>query len=271
MRERGPGDVWLRVAGVKAFVDGSLGSTTAWFFEPYEDEPETSGLVVTPLDTLSAWMREADAAGIQLAIHAIGDRANAWLLDAFAGVTAANGARDRRPRIEHAQHLRPRDIRRMAEQGVVASMQPYHAADDGRWAEKRIGPARIRTTYAFRSLLDAGVHLAFGSDWTVAPMDPILGIAAAVTRRTIDGRNPGGWVPEERIEVEEALRAYTAEGAYGIFAEERRGMLRPGYDADLVLLDRDLTAVPAEELDRAQVRHTVAGGRIVYSGDGAAR
>jgi hypothetical protein len=265
IESQGAGDEWLRVAGVKAFTDGSLGSTTAWFDEPYDDEPTHSGLVTTPLDSLARWMRDADAAGLQLAIHAIGDRANAWLLDTFAGLAATNGARDRRPRVEHAQHLRRADIGRFAELGVIASMQPYHAADDGRWAEKRIGPERIRTTYAFRSLLDADARVAFGSDWSVAPMDPLLGIHAAVTRRTIDGANPGGWVPQERITVEEALRAYTSEGAYAVFAEGRRGTIRPGYDADLVVLDRDLTRVAPEALDQARVRRTIVGGRTVFA------
>jgi predicted amidohydrolase YtcJ len=265
IESQGAGDEWLRVAGVKAFTDGSLGSTTAWFDEPYDDEPTHSGLVTTPLDSLARWMRDADAAGLQLAIHAIGDRANAWLLDTFAGLAATNGARDRRPRVEHAQHLRRADIGRFAELGVIASMQPYHAADDGRWAEKRIGPERIRTTYAFRSLLDADARVAFGSDWSVAPMDPLLGIHAAVTRRTIDGANPGGWVPQERITVEEALRAYTSEGAHAVFAEGRRGTIRPGYDADLVVLDRDLTRVAPEALDQARVRRTIVGGRTVFA------
>lgn len=264
LRERGAGDEWLRVAGVKAFVDGSLGSTTAWFFEPYDDEPTHTGLVTTPLDSLAEWMHDADSAGLQLVIHAIGDRANAWLLDAFADVARTNGARDRRSRIEHAQHLRRADIARIAAMGVIPSMQPYHAADDGRWAEKRIGPERIRTTYAFRSLLDAGARLAFGSDWTVAPLDPLLGIHAAVTRRTIDGANPGGWVPEEKITVEEALRGYTVDAAYAAFADGRRGRIRAGYDADLVLLDRDLTTTPTEQLDQARVRKTIVAGRVVF-------
>lgn len=271
VRERGPGDEWLRVAGVKAFMDGSLGSTTAWFYEPYDDEPTHTGLVVTPLDSMREWMHDADSAGLQLVIHAIGDRANAWLLDEFAAVAEANGPRDRRWRVEHAQHLRAAEIPRFAELGVVPSMQPYHAADDGRWAEKRIGPERIRTTYAFRSLLDAGARLAFGSDWTVAPLDPILGIHAAVTRRTIDGANPDGWVPEERITVEEALGAYTANSAYGTFADDRRGIIRPGYDADLVLLDRDLTRIPPGELDQARVRRTMVAGRTVFTADSTAR
>jgi predicted amidohydrolase YtcJ len=166
--------------------------------------------------------------------------------------------------VEHAQHLRREDIGRFAQLGVIASMQPYHAIDDGRWAQKRIGPERIKTTYAFRSLLDQGAVLAFGSDWTVAPISPILGIYAAVTRRTLDGKNPQGWVPEEKITVEEALRAYTAGDAYGVFAEERRGKLAPGMLADLVLLDRDLTRIPPEEIEQATVKATVVGGRVVY-------
>jgi hypothetical protein len=179
-------------------------------------------------------------------------------------VAQAHGAKDRRFRIEHAQHLRRSDIGRFGSVGVIASMQPYHAIDDGRWAEKRIGPERIKTTYAFRSLLDTGAHLAFGSDWTVAPLDPILGIYAAVTRRTLDDKNPKGWVPAEKITVEEALRAYTSGNAYGMFAERTRGKLAPGYLADLVLLDQDLTAIPPEAIERVQVRATVGGGKVVF-------
>jgi predicted amidohydrolase YtcJ len=260
----GVGDEWLRVAGVKGYVDGSLGSGTALFYQPYNDDPKTSGLMVTPEDSLRAWIGAADSAGLQVAVHAIGERANGLLLDIYDSVAKAHGPRDRRLRIEHAQHLRRQDIARLAHSGVIASMQPYHAIDDGRWAEKRIGPERIQTTYAFRSLLDAGAHLAFGSDWTVAPLDPLLGIYAAVTRRTLDGKNPDGWVPGEKITVEEALRAYTSGNAYGVFAERTRGKLAPGYLADLVLLDQDLTAIPPEATERAQVRATIAGGKVVF-------
>jgi predicted amidohydrolase YtcJ len=265
VRAKGVGDDWLRVAGVKGFVDGSLGSTTALFYEPYNDAPATKGLMVTPEDSLRARIGAADSAGLQVAVHAIGERANGLLLEIYDSVAKAHGPRDRRFRIEHAQHLRRQDIGRLARSGVIASMQPYHAIDDGRWAEKRIGPERIKTTYAFRSLLDAGAHLAFGSDWTVAPLDPVLGIYAAVTRRTLDGKHPDGWVPQEKITVEEALRAYTMGNAYGVFAEKTRGRLVPGYKADLVLLDRDLTAIPPEEIERAKVRATIVGGRVVFS------
>ena len=147
----------------------------------------------------------------------------------------------------------------------MASMQPYHVIDDGRWAEKRIGPERIKTTYAFRTLLDNGGRLGFGSDWTVAPLDPLLGIYAAVTRRTLDGKHPNGWVPEEKIAVEEALRAYTTTNAWGVYAERSRGKLAPGYDADLVLLDQDLTAIPPEALERVAGKTTIIGGRVVFS------
>lgn len=261
---RGPGDDWIRLAGVKGFVDGSLGSTTALFFEPYADDPSTSGLLVTPEESLRAQIGGADSAGLQVVVHAIGERANALVLDIFDSVAQAHGPRDRRFRIEHAQHLRQADVQRMAALGVVASMQPYHAADDGRWAGKRLGN-RVGDSYVFRSLLDARAHLVFGSDWTVAPIDPLLGIWAAVTRRTLDGRNPGGWLPEQKISVEEALRAYTSENAWSVFAEETRGKLVPGYRADLVLLDQDLLTIAPETLDQVTVRATVAGGRVVYS------
>jgi predicted amidohydrolase YtcJ len=261
----GRGDDWVWIGGVKGYVDGSLGSTTALFYSPYNDDPKTSGVLVTPEDSLRAWIGAADSAGLQVAVHAIGERANGLILSIYDSLARAHGRRDRRFRIEHAQHLRRSDIARLAHSGVIASMQPYHAIDDGRWAEKRIGRERIQTTYAFRSLLDAGARLAFGSDWTVAPMDPILGIYAAVTRRTLDQKNPKGWIPAQKITVEEALRAYTAGDAYGVFAEQKRGKLAPGYLADLVLLDQDLTSIPPEAIGGAAVRATVVGGKVVFA------
>lgn len=267
LKANGPGDDFLRIAGVKGFVDGSLGSGTALFYAPYADDPSTSGLLTTPEDSLRRWIGAADSAGLQIAVHAIGEKANGLVLDIYDSVARAHGARDRRFRIEHAQHLRPADVKRLAQLGVVASMQPYHAIDDGRWAEKRVGPERIRNMYVFRTLLDEGAHLAFGSDWTVAPIDPLLGIYAAVTRRTLDGKNPGGWLPDEKISVDEALRAYTAGDAYAAFGEARRGVLRPGMKADLVLLDQDLTSIRPEELEHAKVRMTVVGGKVVFSAE----
>jgi len=262
-------DEWLRIGGVKGYADGSLGSTTALFFEPYADDPETSGVYAAeaiPLSRLEERVLAADKAGLQVEIHAIGDRANAEILDVFERVTGKNGPRDRRFRIEHAQHLRPADIPRFGALGVIASMQPYHAIDDGRWAEKRIGRERCKTTYAFRSLLDARARLAFGSDWDVAPLSPIAGMDAAVTRRTIDGKNPKGWFPEQRIGVEEALRAYTATAAWAAFEEKEKGTLAPGRLADFVVLSHDILAIPAEEIVSTRVDVTVVGGRIVYGG-----
>jgi predicted amidohydrolase YtcJ len=264
LKANGPGDDWIRVAGVKGFVDGSLGSGTALFFEPYADDPSTFGLLVTPEDSLRSWIGAADSAGLQVVVHAIGERANALILDIYDSVFTAHGQRDRRFRVEHAQHLRPQDVPRFARMGVIASMQPYHAADDGRWAEKRLGPERVKHSYVFRSLLDSGARLAFGSDWSVAPLDPMLGIAAAVTRQTLDGKNPGGWIPEEKISVDEALHAYSTGDAYAMFAERSLGELKPGYKADMLLLDRDLTTIRPDELWNAKVRTTMVGGKVVY-------
>jgi hypothetical protein len=197
-------------------------------------------------------------------VHAIGDRANSTLLDLFERVARENGTRDRRFRIEHAQHLASPDIPRFGSLGVIASMQPYHAIDDGRWAERAIGPERIRTTYAFRSLLDAGATLAFGSDWFVAPPTPLEGIYAAVTRRTLDDRNPDGWVPGQKITVEEALTAYTRAGAFASFDESDKGTIAPGMLADLTVIDRDLRAIPVEEIRSARIVRTILGGNTVF-------
>jgi len=265
VRARGAGDDWVRIGGLKGFMDGSAGSRTAYFFEPYADSAGYFGLLQHPEQDMRTWIGNADSAGLQIAVHAIGDRANAILLDIYDSVARAHGPRDRRFRDEHSQHLRPQDIVRFGQIGVVASMQPYHAIDDGRWVEGRIGPVRIKSTYAFRTLLDTHAHLAFGSDWTVAPLDPILGIYAAVTRRTLDGKNPNGWVPEQKISVGEALQAYTAGNAYAVFAEGKRGVLAPGYFADVVIVDRNLFTMPPESLKTAKVTVTIAGGKVVYS------
>ncbi len=265
VESEGRGDRRLFWGGLKGFVDGSLGSTTAWFYEPYDDEPGTAGLVVIDDTTeFKSWITAGDAAGFHVVIHAIGDRANDWLLDAYAEARTANGPRDRRFRIEHAQHLTREAIERIARDEVIAAMQPYHAIDDGRWAEKRIGPERIKTTYAFRSLLDAGAVLAFGSDWTVAPLDPLFGIYAAVTRRTFDGANPGGWVPEEKVSLAEAVAAYTAGVAYASFLEDVVGELKPGMYADLVVLSDDIFAIDPVEIEKVKVDLTMVEGRVVY-------
>jgi len=264
VQARGRGDAWLRIGALKGFADGSLGSHTAAFLEPFTDQPADRGFFVTPPDTLYEWTKGADAAGLHVLVHAIGDRAIRAQLDVFERVAREHGARDRRFRIEHAQHVAPADLPRFARLGVVASMQPYHAIDDGRWADRVIGAERSRTTYAFRSLLDARATVAFGSDWFVAPPTPLEGIYAAVTRRTLDDRHPGGWVPEQRITVEEALRAYTSAAAYAAFEEEEKGTLERGKLADFVLLDRDLTRIPPETIRDARVVMTLVGGRVVH-------
>ncbi|MBA3322731.1 MAG: amidohydrolase [Pyrinomonadaceae bacterium] len=261
------GGEMLRIGGLKGFADGSLGSTTALFFEPYTDAPANRGLPsdeMFPEGAMLKRVRDADRAGLQIMIHAIGDSANDHILSAFEQVTKEHGARDRRFRIEHAQHLRAQDIPRFARAGVVASMQPYHAIDDGRWAEKRIGPERAKTTYAFRSLIDAGATLAFGTDWYVAPLDPLLSIYGAVTRRTLDGKNPQGWVPEQKITVEEAVRAYTVGSAYAEFAESYKGTITPGKLADIVILNQDIFRVEPNEIEKTKVRMTIMDGKIVY-------
>ncbi len=261
---RGRGDAWLHIGGLKGFVDGSLGSHTAAMLQPFTDAPKDTGLLVNTPEDLYAWTSGADKAGLQVICHAIGDRAIRLQLDIYQRVEQEDGPRDRRFRIEHAQHLAPADIPRFAQLGVIASMQPYHAIDDGRWAESVIGHERSKTTYAFRSLLDAGARLAFGSDWDVAPPTPIEGIYAAVTRRTLDGKHPGGWIPEQRITVEEALRAYTTGAAYASFDEQRKGSLARGKLADFVIIDRDLTKIPPEQIRDAKVVMTVVGGAVVY-------
>ncbi|HET6669726.1 MAG TPA: amidohydrolase [Pyrinomonadaceae bacterium] len=266
------GNDMLRIGGLKGFADGSLGSTTAFFYEPYLDAPTTRGLAgdeMFPEGAMLERVRQADRAGLQVMIHAIGDRANDQILALFTRVMRENGIRDRRFRIEHAQHLRRQDIPRFASEKVIASMQPYHAIDDGRWAEKRIGHERAKTTYAFRSLLDAGATLAFGTDWTVAPLDPMLSIYAAVTRRTLDGKNPTGWIPEQKITVEEAVRAYTVGSAYAEFQEGSKGTLMPGRLADMVMLSQNVFTIEPREIEKVKVVLTIMDGRIVYSMPGS--
>jgi predicted amidohydrolase YtcJ len=262
----------LRLGGLKGFADGSLGSTTALFFEPYDDAPETSGLPGDEMFPEGAMLKRvegADRAGLQVMIHAIGDKANDIVLSIYDSAVKSNGERDRRFRVEHAQHLYPEEIREFARLKVVASMQPYHAIDDGRWAEKRVGPERIKGMYAFRSLLDAGAVLAFGTDWSVAPLDPLLGVYAAVTRRTLDGKNPSGWVPEQKITVEEAVRAYTYGSAYAEFADGVKGTIAPGKLADMVIVTDDIFKIDPVMIEKARVRMTVMDGRVIYEAGGA--
>ena len=266
------GNDTLQIGGLKGFSDGSLGSSTAWFLQPYSDNPQNCG---GPSDELSnpeemfENMLGGDAAGLQLAIHAIGDRANSMMLDSFGRIEESNGSRDRRFRIEHAQHVQGADIGRFSKLRVVASMQPYHCIDDGRWACGRIGKERTKAAWAIRSLLEAGTTLAFGSDWWVAPIDPLAGIYAAATRRPIDGSHPEGWVPEQKISVRDAVRAYTVGSAYASFQDHRKGSLESGKLADMVVLSRDIFAIDPEEIAETKTDMTVLGGEIVYQRDGS--
>jgi len=260
----------LRIGNLKSFADGALGSETAWMDAPFLDRPGYSGLASADLldsDGMYASIQGADQAGLQISIHAIGDRAVHTVLDLFERAVHENGPVDRRFRIEHVQHLRPEDAARFAPLGIIASMQPYHAIDDGRWAEKELGPERIQSSYAWRLLLDHGAVLAFGSDWPVAPLDPLIGIYAAATRRTLDGKNPQGWVPQQRITVAEALHAYTVGSAFAEHQDQVKGSLEPGKLADLAVLTDDIFRIATTDLDKVRVYMTVFDGSVIYRQD----
>ncbi len=262
----------LRMGNLKSFADGALGSETAWMEAPFADRPGYSGLASADLmdsAAMYASIQGADRAGLQVSIHAIGDRAISTVLDLFERAEREDGPADRRFRIEHVQHLRPEDAGRFAPLGIVASMQPYHAIDDGRWAQKELGPVRIHSSYAWRLLLDHGAMLAFGSDWPVAPLDPLMGIYAAATRRTLDGKNPQGWVPEQRITVAQAVHAYTIGSAYAEHQEQVKGSLEPGKLADLVVLTDDIFRMPAADLDKVRIYMTVFDGTVLYEKSGS--
>ncbi|WP_423998473.1 amidohydrolase [Maribacter sp. IgM3_T14_3] len=255
---------WLKNGLMKGFVDGSLGSHTAAFDEPYSDKQDDNGLFIVDVDSLNSWISSADKKQLQITVHAIGDRANSTILNIYDSVVQNNGKHDRRLRIEHAQHLNIEDIIRFSKLDVITSMQPYHAIDDGRWAEELIGPERIKTTYAFKSLLDANTTMVFGSDWPVAPASPLYGIYAAVTRRTLDGNNSDGWVPEQKINVEQALTAYTKDAAYSSFDEDIKGTLEPGKLADFVILSENVLQVEPTTLKTVKVLETYVGGKKIY-------
>lgn len=255
---------WLKNGLLKGFVDGSLGSHTAAFNDPYSDKLDDRGLFIVNEDSLFSQILNADNEDLQVTVHAIGDRANNGLLNIYERVIEKNGTKDRRLRIEHAQHLTTEDIKRFSKLNIIASVQPYHAIDDGRWAEELIGPERIKTTYAFKSLLDANTTLVFGSDWPVAPASPLYGMYAAVTRQTLDNKNPEGWVPEQKINIEQALTAYTKNGAYSSFDENIKGTLEPGKLADFVILNENLTTIKPEKLKNVKVLQTYVGGKQVF-------
>lgn len=260
---RGYGNPWLRIGGVKVMADGSMGAGSALFYEPYSDDPSTSGLALQSKDELTRMVIEADSMGLQIALHAIGDKANTWALDAFEAALKVNGARERRHRIEHAQVVLPEDLPRFRQLGVIASIEPSHCIDDMRWAEKRIGK-RAKYAYLWKSFVRHGVQIAFGTDWTVEPLDPMLGLYASVTREFPDGGPPGGWYPEEKISLDEAIEFYTAGSAFAEFMEKEKGTLAEGKLADFIVLDRDLFQIEPKELLKTRVIMTVVGGKIQY-------
>ncbi|MBZ5612376.1 MAG: amidohydrolase [Acidobacteriia bacterium] len=268
------GGPYLRIGGVKAFADGSLGSGTAYFFEPFSDQPGNRGLLsdeMHPISLMRDRMMRADAAGLQLCTHAIGDAGISAILDIYAEIEKDHGSRDRRWRIEHAQHMAAKDFGRFAELHVIASVQPYHAIDDGRWAESRIGHDRASRTYAFRTFLDHGVRLALGTDWDVAPLDPMLTLYAATTRATLDGKNPKGWFPEQKLTIKEAIEAYTTGSAYAEFQENEKGSITAGKLADMVLLSDDVLSIDPVKIREVKVLKTWVGGKLTYDADGSSR
>jgi predicted amidohydrolase YtcJ len=264
------GGPFLRIGALKAYADGSLGSSTAYFFDPFSNQPENHGILsdeMHPLSLMQDRMMRADAAGLQLCTHAIGDQGISIILDLYSEVVKVHGERDRRFRIEHAQHMAAKDFDRFAQLHVIASMQPYHAIDDGRWAEGRIGHERASRTYAFRTFLNHGVRLAFGTDWNVAPLNPMFGLYAAVTRATLDGKNPNGWFPEQKLTVAEAVEAYTMGSAYAEFQENEKGSITPGKLADMVLLSDDIFTIDPVKIRDVKVTTTFVGGKVVWGSE----
>ncbi|HUL35488.1 MAG TPA: amidohydrolase family protein [Candidatus Eisenbacteria bacterium] len=261
------GGPYLRIGALKAFADGSLGSSTAYFYEPFLNQGDNHGLLsdeMQPISLMRDRMMKADTAGLQLCTHAIGDHAISMILDLYAEVEKEHGPADRRLRIEHAQHMAAKDFQRFADLHVIASVQPYHAIDDGRFAEAKIGHDRASRTYAFRTFLDHGVRLALGTDWEVAPLDPMQTIYAAVTRATLDGKNPNGWFPEQKLTVAEAVQAYTMGSAYAEFQDEEKGSITQGKLADMVLLSDDIFAIAPEKIREVHVLETILGGKVIY-------
>jgi predicted amidohydrolase YtcJ len=268
------GGPYLRIGAVKAYADGSLGSATAYFFEPFSDQPGNRGLLsdeMQPLSLMRDRMTRADAAGLQLCTHAIGDAGISTILDIYTEIEKEHGSRDRRWRIEHAQHMAAKDFDRFARLHVIASVQPYHAIDDGRWAEGRIGHDRASRTYAFRTFLDHGVRLALGTDWPVAPLNPMLTLYAATTRSTLDGKNPNGWFPEQKLTIKEAIEAHTMGSAYAEFQEKEKGSLTPGKLADMVLLSDDVLSIDPVKIRDVKVLKTWVGGKLTYDAEAASQ
>jgi predicted amidohydrolase YtcJ len=262
--EGGTTDPWLKTGALKFVTDGALGSRTAAMLEPYSDDPKATGILIMDPDKLKAMAIERDKAGFQLNFHAIGDRANRVALDVFEAVAKANGRRDRRDRIEHAQVVASDDLPRFAKRNVIASMQPSHQTTDMRWAESRVGPERIKGAYAWATLEKSGARLAFGTDYPIEVVSPFRGLYACVTRQLPDGTPAGGWQPQEKISLEDCIRAYTTGSAYAEFEEGKKGELKAGEYADFLILSKDLTKIPPSDYTKIEVLQTVVAGRTVY-------
>jgi predicted amidohydrolase YtcJ len=256
---------WIRFGYLKAFIDGTIGSGTALMFEPFSDNPATSGLSMMPYEEFENMVVTADKYGFQIGVHSIGDKGNNWTLNAYEKAQQVNGVRDSRHRDEHAQVLLLSDIPRFAKLGVIPSMQPTHCISDKKFAEKRIGTERAKGAYAWNSLAKSGAKLAFGTDYQVEPLKPMEGLYAAVTRKERLGESGEGWFPEEKISMADAIKYYTLGGAYAQFMEDRKGIIKNGYLADIVIVDRDLFSVPENEIMRAKIDYTITGGRVVYT------
>jgi hypothetical protein len=258
-------DNWIRFGYLKGFMDGTIGSGTALMFEPFTDNPSTSGLALVPYQVMEKMILTADKLGFQIGVHAIGDKANNWVLNAYEKAVKENGKRDSRHRVEHAQTLQTSDIQRFSRLGVIPSMQPTHCISDKKFCEKRIGNERAKGAYAWKSLADAGAKLAFGTDYQVEPLNPMEGLYAAVTRKDRLGEAGPGWHPEQKIIMEDAIKYYTLGSAYAQFMENRKGMIKTGYLADIVIVDKDLLTIPENEIMKTKVDYTITGGKIVYS------
>jgi predicted amidohydrolase YtcJ len=256
---------WIRFGYLKAFADGSIGSSTALMFEPYSDNPSTSGLAMWPYDEIEKMIVTADKMGFQIGVHAIGDKANNWVLNAYEKAIATNGKRNSRHRIEHSQTVSLSDIPRFAKLGVIPSMQPTHCISDKLFYEKRVGYERCKGTYAWRSFIDSGSILAFGTDYQVEPLNPMEGLYAAVTRKDRLGEEGEGWFPEQKLSMEEAIKYYTLGSAYAQFMDDRKGMIKAGYLADIVITDRDLLTIPEDQIMKTKIDYTIVGGKVVYS------
>ncbi|MBG0859953.1 MAG: amidohydrolase [Bacteroidales bacterium] len=265
LAEKYPGEGnWIRFGYLKAFADGSMGSGTALMFEPFNDNPSSSGLAMMPYEELEKMVITADKMGFQIGIHAIGDKGNHWTLNAFEKAIELNGKRDSRHRDEHTQTVQESDIPRFAKLGVIPSMQPTHCISDKKFYEKRVGPERCKGAYAWRSLVDAGSMLAFGTDYQVEPLNPMEGLYAAVSRKERLGEEGEGWFPEQKLSMEEAIKYYTLGSAYAQFMDDRKGMIRKGYLADIVIVDRDLLTIPESDIMKTRVDYTITGGKVVY-------